>query len=116
LDTWLLSTDNWDLVLDASGNWAVATDPYSVAQDVSSAVKTFVGDVYYDTTDGIPYFTSVLGIQTSLSAIKFLFVNAALSVPEVASAVVYFTSFVNRRLSGQVQSTLTNGTQVVSTF
>lgn len=116
MTTWLLSTDLWDLVTDASGNWAVASDPYASAQDIASAVRTFVGDVYYDTTVGIPYFTEILGMIPSLPAVKALIVNAALTVPNVSAAVVFITGFTGRRLTGQIQAIMTNGTQVVTNF
>ena len=41
MNTLLLDLTNWDLLVDASGNIAVASDPYSVAQDVASAVRVF---------------------------------------------------------------------------
>jgi hypothetical protein len=36
-------------VLDAEGNIAVASEPYSLAQDAASAIKTFAGEVFWDT-------------------------------------------------------------------
>ena len=54
-DTLLLDLTNWDLVLDVNGNIAIARPPYALAQDAASAVKTFQGECYYDTTLGIPY-------------------------------------------------------------
>ena len=43
MNTLLLDTLRWDLCLDVHGNIAVASDPYSVAQDVASAIRTFSG-------------------------------------------------------------------------
>ena len=40
--TLLLDQTEWDLVLDASGNIALASPPYALAQDVASAVRTFL--------------------------------------------------------------------------
>ena len=42
--TLLLDLNAWDLVLDSSGNIALASEPYSVVQDVASALRTFAGD------------------------------------------------------------------------
>ncbi len=50
-----LDTVAWDLTVDTTGNIAVASNPYSMAQDAASAIRTFQGEVYYDTTLGIPF-------------------------------------------------------------
>ena len=62
----LLPSTN-DLCLDVFGNIAVASDPYSLAQDVASAIKTFLGDCFFDTTIGIPYWSTILGQVPNLS-------------------------------------------------
>lgn len=116
MDTLLLDIDLWDLVLDASGNLAVATDVYSVAQDVASACRTFLGEVYYNTTDGVPYFQSILGQVPSASFIKSQLVTAASSVPGCNGPVVFLTGLAGRALTGQVQFTDSNGTTQVATF
>ena len=40
-------------------NIAVADEPYALAQDAASAIRTFIGECYYDTTKGLPYFEKV---------------------------------------------------------
>lgn len=113
--TLLLDNDNNDLCTDAAGNIALAAPPYAVAQDVAVAIKTFLGDCYYDQTIGINYFAKVLGKTPPLSIFKELIVNAALSVPTVVAAVVTVESFTNRNLVGFVNFTDQNGlTQRVS--
>src|SRR5258708_13820601 len=108
--TLLLDRSSWDLVLDASGNIAVATEPYSLAQDAASAIKTFsdggangLGECYWDTTLGVPWRTRILGKPVSLPLLKELLVAAAKTVPDVASAQVFITAFTNRQATGQVQ-------------
>lgn len=103
--TLLLDRTTWDLTLDASGNIAVATDPYSLAQDAASAIKTFAGEVYWDTTLGLPWLTSILGKNPSLSQLRSYFVAAAMTVPDVASAKCFIRSISGRRVSGQIQVT-----------
>ena len=61
--TLFLMPDTWDLALDVSGNIATATSIYQQAQDIASAGRTFVGDLYYDMDAGIPYFQSILGTK-----------------------------------------------------
>ena len=104
--TLLLDRSAWDLVLDSSGNIAVASEPYSLAQDAASAIRTFLGECYWDTTLGVPYFAKVFrGPPPSISAIKQMFVDAALTVDGVASAKVFLVQASDRSLTGQVQVT-----------
>ena len=101
MNTLILDTVKWDLLIDAAGNIAVAQDPYSQAQDAASAIRTFQGEVYYDTTLGIPYWEKVLGFAPPLSLIKHYINTAALTVPGVVGAVSYINSFVKRAIGGQ---------------
>lgn len=101
--TLLLDQSAWDLVLDASGNIAVAGAPYSIAQDVASAVRTFLGECWYDTTQGLPYWQQILGKYPPLSFVRQKMIDAALTVPNVAKANVFFAKFSGRTLSGQIQ-------------
>lgn len=101
----LYLTPSWDLALDANGSIALASVPYSLAQDAASAIKTFIGEVYYDTTQGIPYFTQILGQYPPLNLMRQQFVNAAMTVPGVKAAQVFFLSYSNRVITGQVQVT-----------
>ena len=101
-DTLLLDTAAWDLTLDANGDIALANPAYSLAQDVASAVKLFAGELWYDTTKGIPYFADVLAQLPPLPIFVGYLEGAALTVPGVVQAQVVFTSFVNRTVSGQV--------------
>lgn len=116
MDTLLLDLDTWDLVVDASGNLAVASDPYSVAQDVASAIRTFIGECWYNTTRGIPYFEQVLGHLPPLNVLKTLIVNEAATVPGCTNPVVFITSFAGRKIGGQVQFTDSNGQIQVAAF
>jgi hypothetical protein len=107
--TLLLDQSAWDLVLDINGNIAIANAPYSIAQDVASAVRTFLGECWYDTSQGLPYWSSILGQRPPLSFIRQQVINAALSVPNVAEAKVTFDGFSGRQLTGQVQIIDTDG-------
>lgn len=102
--TLLLDTATWDLVLDASTNIAVAQAPYQLAQDASSAIRTFKGEIFSDTTQGIDYFGLVFGRGAPpLTLLKQLLTNAALTVAGIFTAQVFFTSLTRRALGGQVQ-------------
>lgn len=103
MDTLLLDTVEWDLVADANGNIAKAGDPYSQAQDAASACRLFSAELWYNKAKGLPFWQSILGKLPPLSLVRAKFVGAALTVPGVVAARCYFTSFLNRRLGGQVQ-------------
>ena len=103
MNTLLLEKTNWDLCIDAEGNIAMASDPYACAQDVASAVKLFVSELWFDTRKGIPYWEQILGQAPPLSLIRAQIVKAALTVPRVVSARCIIASFAARKISGQVQ-------------
>ncbi|WP_156965856.1 hypothetical protein [Paraburkholderia bannensis] len=106
ITTLLLDRTRWDLCLDASGNIALASAPYAVAQDVASAVRTFLGEVWFETTQGVPYWQDILGKFSPLSIVKKDIVNAAMTVQTVTSARCFITgfSYASRVLTGQVQA------------
>lgn len=116
MNTLLLDTVTWDLVLDVSGNIAVASDPYSMAQDAASSIRTFLGEAYYNTSLGNPYYANTLGHAPPLSLLKTQFQAAALLVPGVVSAQCFITSLQNRLLRGQVQITDSSGSTAAVGF
>jgi hypothetical protein len=105
----------WDLVVNSSGNLAVNTGGIALAQDVASAVRTFRGECWYDTTLGVPYFGRIFGRRPSLQFMKQAFVAAGLIVPNVASIKVFLTGpGKNRALGGQLQITSADGQVTVA--
>ncbi|WP_246550193.1 hypothetical protein [Photorhabdus caribbeanensis] len=56
----LLDTESWDLTLNDSGNIVITDNPYFVAQDVACACSTYLGECWYDTALGIPYYLRIL--------------------------------------------------------
>ena len=111
--TLLLDVEAWDLCLDAKGNWAVAAEPYAIVQSVASACKLFLGELFYDTSRGVPYYADVLGAPYPLALLKTDLVAAALTVPGVIAATVYLDAIVNRTVTGQVQVKTAHGTLIV---
>jgi len=108
-NTLLLDQTAWDLVLDANGNIALAGAPYSIAQDVASAARTFLGECWYDTSLGLPYWQDILGKMPPLNYISQQMQTEAFTVPDVAQVQVNFTQFSNRTLAGQIQVIDTDG-------
>lgn len=109
MNTLLLDTDLWDLCKDANGNIAMAKPPYALAQDVASAIKTWLGEVWFDTTLGVPYKQQILGKTPPVTLFQQFMVDAALTVPGVVKANCVISSFEDRTVTGQVQFTDTSG-------
>ena len=108
-DSLALDRTTWDLLSDAAGNIATVTPPYSTAQDVACAIRLFQGELWYDTTKGVPYFSQILGQAPPTAFIKSSLVTAALTVPDVATAKAFLQRVSGRQVQGQVQVTDING-------
>jgi hypothetical protein len=116
-DTLQLDTSTWDLMLDSSRNIAVQTGSAAVAQDVASIVQTFQGEVWFDTAQGIPYFTQILGQPVNGPLFEALYNQAALTVPGVVSAFTSFTGVSSaRKLTGTVEVIDTTGQSMNAHF
>lgn len=116
MNTLLLDGSAWDLVLDSNGNIAMAAPPYAVAQDVASAIRLFLGELWYDTTQGVPYWQQFLGQNPSFSQIEAAMNKAALTVPGVVTANTVITSIADRQVNGQVQFSTSDGTNTTVNF
>lgn len=102
-DTLLLDRTAWDLVLDSAGNIAMASPPYALAQDVASAVQLFFNELWFRTTDGVPYFDTTLGKLPPLSLLQGEIERAALTVGGVVSAQCIITGVDSRQVSGEIR-------------
>jgi hypothetical protein len=98
-----LDTDTWDLSLDVHGDLATATGATRLGQDAATRVCTWRGEVYYDTTQGVPY-ASILGGVPNLSVVQQYIRSEALKVPDVAAAIPSLTFGRDAR---QISGTLT---------
>ena len=116
MKTLALDLTTWDICTDINGNIAVAVDPYAIAQSVACACRAFLGEQWYDTTAGIPYFQNILGQPLSATYLKAQLVAAAAAVPGCYNPIVYLSELSDRAISGQVQFTDQAGTQQVVGF
>ena len=116
MQTLLLDPTTWDLTVDARGNIAVASDPYSLAQDAASQCRLFEGELWYDTTQGVPYWKEILGKLPPVSLIKSELVTAAKLVPGVIAAQCFISSIANRQVTGQVQVLDNSGSVLAASF
>ncbi|GAN71326.1 hypothetical protein ASY01nite_17790 [Acetobacter syzygii] len=111
MNTLLLDRTTWDLLLDHDGNIAVASSAYAVGQDISSAVRVFQGECYYNTDLGLPYLSNILGKSQSLPVYQTQVEQAALAVPDVAEAHCMVSGLsYDRAISGAILFTTTDGT------
>jgi hypothetical protein len=111
----LALTDDWDLYVDGSGNIATVDGPAAIAQDVASATRLFRGELWYDTTQGVPYFEEILGRAPPTGLISARLVAAGLTVPHVLRIRVTLDPLtVERRLTGTMRITDDRGTVVTA--
>jgi len=102
-NTILLDPITLDLLVDSNGNIAMASPPYSIAQDVASAIKLFYGELYYNTSKGVPYLTQILGQSNSAAIMKAQAEKAALTVADVVKAKCTAIYINNRVMTGTVE-------------
>ncbi|MGL5001661.1 MAG: hypothetical protein ACRDAM_01845 [Casimicrobium sp.] len=105
----MLDRTDWDLTLDALGNIALASPPYSVVQDVSSAARLVRGELWYGGPDGVDHFDEALGKSQPTQVFRAQIVRAARRVPGVLSARAFLRRDASRILGGQIQIETTDG-------
>lgn len=111
----LALSSSWDLTLDGSGNIAVAESHLAIAQDVASSARVFLGELWFEPSVGLPYLTEILGQLPPLSLLQEKYNAAALTVPEVASAVTTLDPVdTTRKLTGTIQ-VIDNSGEVTNT-
>jgi len=104
-----IDQDTWDLMLDSSGQIAVTSGAYAIAQNVANATRLFTNDAWYDRQRGIPHFLLELGHKPSLSVVRNRFRQAALSVEGVIDADVQIEGITDREMTGSIELTLATG-------
>ncbi len=115
--TWLLNPETGDSCLDSSGDIATISGAAAVAQDVATQLSTFLGECWYDSTQGVPYWQQILGKLPPASLVASLLEAQALQVPDVAAAVATINSInAKRGAVGQMLITDTDGNTSVIGF
>lgn len=109
-----------DIYLDAQGNIAVVYNQDAVLQACAQAAQTVLGEMIYNTTDGIPFFEAVWvgvpNIQQYAASLRSAFLNVGGGglVTEVVSLIpsqngnVLYYSAIIRTIYGT--GTLTGNT------
>ena len=96
-------SESWDLKLDGAGNMYPRTNGSAIAQDVASVVRLFLGELWFDTTKGIPYYEQVLGHEYGKALVEGLLNSAAKTVPGVVEAKTTIMQFTGRVVTGTIQ-------------
>lgn len=114
--TLFLLPSTWDLTLDVQGNIATATSTYQRAQDIASACRVFIKDMYYQQNEGIPYLESIMGRNSyPIGLYQSELHRAAMSVEGVVSANIKLNQLSDRNLTGMIEFTdIENNTATVS--
>ena len=101
----------WDLGVDAFNNMATNTQGMAVAQDVASAIQLFNGELYFDTTQGVPYFSQVFVPPFNSVLVSSLLTQAAYTVPNVVQAQAQGVTMspITRRVTGTINVVDVNG-------
>ncbi|MGP4254566.1 hypothetical protein [Escherichia coli] len=112
--SFLLDTESWDLSLDETGSIARTENPYAVAQDAACACSTFLGECWYDTSLGVPYYQRILGHWPGTQLINTKLASEAKKLPYVQSAFCTVTvANSDRTATGVMTITDTNNIQSI---
>jgi len=109
-----LSNADWDLTLDSSGDLSMATPDESLAQDVACAIRTFLGECWYDVSLGMPYFQSIFGKRPPSSFVKARIVAAAKTAQDISGVDVTAIALSNRAITGTVVVTRIGSTAPIT--
>ena len=96
----------------SGGQIATVSGSDETAQAVSCAVRTFLGEVWYDTSQGVPHREQILGLSPPASLVAELIARQALTVPGVVDARCVITQSAGRQLSGAIYFTTKDGETV----
>ena len=111
--SFLLGLSDWDIHVNASGNLALTTGKYEIAQDVANAIQLFIDDAYFDADRGVPHFDIDLGHKPASSVLRARYKDATLGVTGVSDASVTLQSLSSgRRLRGTITITTNDGETV----
>lgn len=79
---------NWDLELTADGSDLLLVDGVdAIAQDLTTRLRTFLGEWFLDKRVGMPYFQQILGQKPRLNLLNSIFANAILQTPGIIGPI-----------------------------
>lgn len=115
----LYLNDKWDIFSDASGQIALVSGAYAIAQNAANAVRLFKNDAYLAQTRGIPHFEIELGKAPAIAApiLRSRIRETVMNVKGVTGAEVDLTFDESGRvMGGEVQATVLESENVQIDF
>lgn len=115
----LYLNDKWDIFSDASGQIALVSGAYAIAQNAANAVRLFKNDAYLAQTRGIPHFEIELGKAPAIAApiLRTRIRETVLNVNGVTGAEVDLTFDESGCvMGGEVQATVLESENVQIDF
>lgn len=115
----LYLNDKWDIFSAASGQIALVSGAYAIAQNAANAVRLFKNDAYLAQTRGIPHFEIELGKAPAIAApiLRTRIRETVLNVNGVTGAEVDLTFDESGRvMGGEVQATVLESENVQIDF
>ena len=95
-------SEKWDIALGRNGGLAVVDGIARIAQDVACYERTFQGEPYFATQEGVPYLQRELGHLPPLELVQERANARALEVPGVSEAQTVLTEFSGRTVTGTI--------------
>ena len=108
-----LNDSTWDCVfINGPLTKEGITNPLTetVAQRLKIMLLTFMGEWFWDTTYGTPYFQSMLGRKVTKERVDLIFNQKILEEPGVREIVTFDSTFNNRVYSLTFSVRVTDGT------
>lgn len=115
----LYLNDKWDIFSDASGQIALVSGAYAIAQNAANAVRLFKNDAYLAQTRGIPHFEIELGKAPAIAApiLRTRIRETVMNVKGITGAEVDLTFDESGRvMGGEVQATVLESENVQIDF
>ncbi|WP_271838576.1 hypothetical protein [Commensalibacter communis] len=106
----LLLNDDWDIYVDGTGQLAVTpSGEYNVAQMVANEVKLFLGEGWYDRSQGLPHFAITFSANPNLPLIQTLILDHVNDVEGVVESDMDFYVDNERTMRGVIIASTSNG-------
>lgn len=84
-----------DIYLDSKGNISISYDQQATLEACAQAAQTVLGEIIFDTTQGIPFFQTIWNGVPNVSQYTAALRVAFLNVPNVVEVVSLITTQIN---------------------
>lgn len=109
LDNDPLSSNYGDLIYNNSSATVTTNQAESVAQKLTIKLRTFLGEWFLNTANGVPYYQQIFGKVRSKVTIDSIFIEKIVEEPDVVELVEFTSEISNDRtytISFRVRTTL----------